>query len=64
MLGDRHEDCGILIYNESDTQDTHAGGSGCGCAAATLAAYILPQTAFAVSGTGFFWFPPEHLCPR
>lgn len=41
-LGDRHEDCGMLIY-DADTQDTHAGGSGCGCAAATLAAYILPK---------------------
>lgn len=41
-LGDVHDDCGILIY-DADTQDTHAGGSGCGCAAATLAAYILPK---------------------
>ncbi len=41
-LGDTHEDCGMLIY-DADTQDTHAGGSGCGCAAATLAAYILPK---------------------
>ena len=41
-LGDVHEDCGMLIY-DPDTQDTHAGGSGCGCAAATLAAYILPK---------------------
>lgn len=37
-----HDDCGMLIY-DPDTQDTHAGGSGCGCAAATLAAYILPK---------------------
>ncbi len=41
-LGDVHEDCGMLIY-DPDTQDTHAGGSGCGCAASTLAAYILPK---------------------
>lgn len=41
-LGDVHDDCGILIY-DPDTQDTHAGGSGCGCAASTLAAYILPK---------------------
>lgn len=39
-----HEDCGMLIY-DADTQDTHAGGSGCGCAAATLSAYILPKLA-------------------
>ncbi len=41
-LGDTHEDCGMLIY-DPESQDTHAGGSGCGCAAATLAAYILPK---------------------
>lgn len=43
-LGKVHEDCGMLIYDPG-TQDTHAGGSGCGCAAATLAAYILPKIA-------------------
>ena len=42
MLGDLHEDCGMLIF-DPDTQDTLAGGSGCGCAATTLAAYILPR---------------------
>lgn len=41
-LGDRHMDCGIEIF-ERDTQDTHSGGSGCGCAAVTLSAYILPR---------------------
>lgn len=35
-----HMDCGMMIYNK-ETQDTHAGGSGCGCSAATLCAYIL-----------------------
>ena len=37
-----HDDCGMLIY-DPESQDTHAGGSGCGCAAAVLAAYILPK---------------------
>ena len=37
-----HIDCGMLIFDQK-TQDTHAGGSGCGCAASTLAAYILPK---------------------
>lgn len=37
-----HIDCGIEIYDQ-ETQDTHAGGSGCGCSAVTLAASILPQ---------------------
>lgn len=38
----RHMDCGIEIFDQK-TQDTHAGGSGCGCAAVTLASYILPK---------------------
>ncbi len=37
-----HMDCGIEIF-DADTQDTHAGGSGCGCSAVTLSAYILKQ---------------------
>lgn len=37
-----HMDCGIEIFDEK-TQDTHAGGSGCGCSAVTLSAYILKQ---------------------
>ena len=36
----QHKDCGIEIY-DGDTQDTHAGGSGCGCSAVVLSAYIL-----------------------
>ncbi len=35
-----HHDCGVEIY-DAGTQDTHAGGSGCGCSAATLSAQIL-----------------------
>ena len=35
-------DCGIEIFLD-ETQDTHAGGSGCGCSASVLCAYILPK---------------------
>ena len=38
----KHMDCGMTIFDQ-ETQDTHAGGSGCGCAAVTLAAFILPK---------------------
>ena len=38
----KHMDCGMTIFDQ-ETQDTHAGGSGCGCAASTLASYILPK---------------------
>jgi stage V sporulation protein AD len=39
-----YQDCGILIYDR-EKQDMHAGGSGCGCSAAVLTAYILPKIA-------------------
>ena len=38
----QHLDCGIEIFDK-ETQDTHAGGSGCGCSAVTFASYILPK---------------------
>lgn len=41
-IADRHMDCGMEIF-DATTQDTHAGGSGCGCSAVTLSAYILKQ---------------------
>lgn len=37
----KHMDCGLEIY-DNESQDTHSGGSGCGCAAVTLCARILP----------------------
>ena len=41
-LASRHQDCGMLIY-DPEKQDTHSGGSGCGCAASVLMAHILPE---------------------
>lgn len=41
-ISDQHMDCGLEIYDAA-SQDTHAGGSGCGCSAVTLSAYILKQ---------------------
>ena len=38
----KHFDCGIAIFDDIK-QDTHSGGSGCGCSAVTLAAYLLPK---------------------
>ncbi len=37
-----YNDCGLLIYDRA-SQDVHAGGSGCGCSASVLSAYILPK---------------------
>lgn len=39
-ISDRHMDCGMEIFDPKQ-QDTHAGGSGCGCCATTLSALIL-----------------------
>ncbi len=41
-LSSRHLDCGCMIY-DSRRSDCHAGGSGCGCSAAVLAAHFLPR---------------------
>ena len=35
-------DCGMLVFN-TDAQDVHAGGSGCGCSAITLCGSLLNQ---------------------
>ena len=57
-----YNDCGMMIYSR-DTQDTHAGGSGCGCSATVLASYLLPKLASAelkrvlVMGTGAMMSP-------
>ncbi len=37
-----HMDCGMEIF-DLESQDVHAGGSGCGCCAVTLSAFILKQ---------------------
>ncbi len=37
----QHHDCGAMMFNEH-SQDTHAGGSGCGCAASLLCGHFLP----------------------
>ncbi len=35
-------DCGTMVF-DSEKQDTHAGGSGCGCSAITLCSQLLDQ---------------------
>jgi stage V sporulation protein AD len=39
-ISKQHMDCGLTIYDRK-FQDVHSGGSGCGCAAATLNGYIM-----------------------
>jgi stage V sporulation protein AD len=40
-IAGRHNDCGLMLFDR-ETQDVHAGGSGCGCSASVLTARILP----------------------
>lgn len=37
-----HQDCGVLIFDDN-TQDTHCGGSGCGCMASVFSGYFFKQ---------------------
>ena len=34
-----YNDCGVLIFDK-ETQDTHSGGSGCGCIASVFSGYL------------------------
>ncbi|MDF2512890.1 MAG: hypothetical protein K0S04_2756 [Herbinix sp.] len=38
-ISKNHMDCGIEIFDQ-ESQDTHAGGSGCGCSAITFASFV------------------------
>ena len=38
----QHHDCGTMIFDDK-TQDTHCGGSGCGCGASVLCGHFLPM---------------------
>ena len=40
-LRPRYTDCGLLLFDRQK-QDMHAGGSGAGCSASVLCAYLLP----------------------
>lgn len=40
-IGKNHNDCGLIIF-DNKSQDTHAGGSGCGCCASVFCGYIAP----------------------
>ncbi len=37
-----YNDCGVLIFDK-ESQDTHSGGSGCGCCATVFSGYIFKQ---------------------
>ena len=39
-ISEQHNDCGLMLYDR-ESQDVHAGGSGCGCSAAVFCSHIL-----------------------
>ncbi|HAG07055.1 MAG TPA: stage V sporulation protein AD [Peptococcaceae bacterium] len=41
-IGNKFADCGTMIYDHQK-QDTHAGGSGCACAAVVTCGYLMQQ---------------------
>lgn len=41
-ISDKHNDCGLMLF-DTEKQDVHAGGSGCGCSASVLCGYILQE---------------------
>jgi len=41
-ISNNFNDCGLVIF-DNKSQDTHAGGSGCGCSAVVLAGYLYKE---------------------
>lgn len=41
-IKNQYTDCGLLIFDNA-AQDTHCGGSGCGCSASVLTAHLIPM---------------------
>lgn len=63
--GKRYADCGELIFSPS--QDTHSGGSGCGCSAAVLCGRVLDELSRGMHGRVIFagtgaLLSPTSLC--
>lgn len=41
-IKNNYEDCGVLIFDK-EKQDTHSGGSGCGCIASVFSGYLFKE---------------------
>lgn len=41
-IKNNYNDCGVLIFDK-ESQDTHSGGSGCGCCASVFSCYFYKQ---------------------
>lgn len=42
LMEGHYRDCGTMIYSKEE-QDTHGGGSGCGCSAVTFTGYLMKK---------------------
>ncbi len=61
-LSDEYFDCGMLLYDR-DSQDVHAGGSGCGCSASVLCSLILGNLEKGVWKNGLFMATGALMSP-
>ncbi len=41
-IKNNYNDCGVLIFDKN-SQDTHSGGSGCGCCASVFSGYLMHE---------------------
>lgn len=42
QISQQHNDCGLMIF-DINSQDVHAGGSGCGCSGSVFCSYVLQK---------------------
>ena len=42
QIKSNYNDCGVMIFDKA-TQDTHSGGSGCGCCGSVFSGYLFKQ---------------------
>ena len=61
-LTGRYTDCGLEIF-DAESQDTKAGGSGCGCSAVTMCSYIMKKMKI-TAGTGCCLYRRERFYPQ
>ena len=61
-ISENYNDCGAMIF-DPESQDTHSGGSGCGCSASVLCGYILPRMEIGELKNVLFIATGALMCP-
>ena len=65
-IREKYNDCGVMLY-DSQKQDVHAGGSGCGCSAGVFCGYLMNMlesggyTNILLVGTGALMSPSSVM---